>query len=237
MRLGNYELRFSLFPWLAALVFFALLAKLGFWQLSRAEEKRQILAELVQASEAASVELKEIDGDLRAWSYRRIVARGKLDLSRQFLLDNQVVDDRVGFHVLTPLDAAGKTILLDRGFVPIDGDRSRLPEIDAGCDAVTFPGTVYVPTAGFRLGGIDAPGQDDWPRVVQYLDPEAMSARLGRPLAPVVLRLDPGADCGYRREWRWVSSQPMRHTAYAVQWFALAATVLVLFLVLSIRKR
>jgi len=57
-----------------------------------------------------------------------------------------------------------------------------------------------------------------------------------KPLLPVVLRLAPESEHGYRRDWTTVAFGPERHLGYAVQWFALAAAMLVILIIL-VRKK
>jgi len=53
------------------------------------------------------------------------------------------------------------------------------------------------------------------------------------------LRLDPSMAIGYARDLELLPNTlpPDRHLGYAVQWFALAAAVLVIALVLTVRRR
>jgi surfeit locus 1 family protein len=48
--------------------------------------------------------------------------------------------------------------------------------------------------------------------------------------------LDPGEPDGYVRQWSAPGFPPMRHIAYAVQWFALALTLLVIYFVTNLRR-
>lgn len=239
MRLGSFELRFSLLPWLAALVMFTFLAKLGFWQLSRAEEKRQMLEAQAQAAQLNPVAIGELSEDPDTWSYRRVSVDGRLDLGRQFLLDNQVVDKEVGYNVITPLQTqqGDELVLVDRGFVPLQGRRDQYPDIAQPCENSEFQATMYRPLAAYTLDESPSGFDEDWPVIIQQLDFQAMSQRLAQPVLPAVLRLDAASPCGFKRNWKWVGADPLKHTGYAVQWFALAATVLIIFFVLSVRRR
>jgi cytochrome oxidase assembly protein ShyY1 len=48
--------------------------------------------------------------------------------------------------------------------------------------------------------------------------------------------LDPGEPDGYVRHWTAPGFPPMRHIAYAVQWFALALTLAVIYVVTNTRR-
>ncbi len=49
--------------------------------------------------------------------------------------------------------------------------------------------------------------------------------------------LDEGQPDGFVRDWRPPGMTPEKHVGYAIQWFGLATTVAVTWLVLSFRPR
>ena len=105
-----------------------LLISLGYWQLDRAEEKRQILAEFVGNQQSAPAALVDLSGDTNL-QYRAAQLSGKLDANRRLLLDNRVRNGRPGyevFEVLTPITGSQK-ILVNRGWVQASLDRNQLP--------------------------------------------------------------------------------------------------------------
>jgi cytochrome oxidase assembly protein ShyY1 len=71
------------------------------------------------------------------------------------------------------------------------------------------------------------------------LDPPGLAGALGQPqLGARVLRLDPALPMGHARDLDMLANTlpPERHLGYAVQWFALAAAMLVIALILSFRR-
>ena len=48
--------------------------------------------------------------------------------------------------------------------------------------------------------------------------------------------LDPGEPDGYLRQWQPPGFPPIRHIAYAVQWFSLAAALVVIYIVTNLRR-
>lgn len=238
-------MRSVLYRWIPPLVGLVLLiafVSLGNWQLQRAEEKRAILAEFERGAEAAH---RPLDLSVRPWEalrFQPVEFHARYLPARQFLLDNQVRDGRVGYRVITPAihEATGQLLLVERGWVPRESVPGRLPDVVSGLPAGRglIRGQVYVPFGeGYRLGGMDD-GTPGWPRVVQYLDFEAMGERLGREVAPITIRLDPDHPHGFHRDWRPVL--PMgaeRHLAYAVQWYGMALALVVIAVVLLIRRR
>jgi surfeit locus 1 family protein len=238
MQIGDFRLRFPPMLTLGALAVLALFLVLGNWQLDRAQEKRALIESLRQRSEQPVRDLPSALEDPQQWRYQRVRVTGHLDGGHQFLLDNRVSRGQVGLQVLTPLRMAHvqQAVLIDRGWVPLGPDRAQTPDIQVTGQRVELSGTVYVPYKdAYHLGDLDE-GQSDWPRVIQYLDFHAISRRLGYPVLPLTIRLDPAAPHGYRREWPDIPFTPQRHLGYAIQWFALAAVLVVIYLALNIRR-
>ncbi|MBE2293473.1 MAG: hypothetical protein IAF00_00925, partial [Phycisphaerales bacterium] len=77
-----------------------------------------------------------------------------------------------------------------------------------------------------------------WPRVIPYVDYPQLSTILGYPLQPAVILLAPEAPDGYWRDWRprFGGLGPERHRGYAVQWFALAVTLIILYGFAAMRR-
>jgi surfeit locus 1 family protein len=219
----------------------ALFISLGNWQWQRAGEKRAIMEAFETGAEA---EHRPLDLSVRHWEdlrFQPVAFRGRYVADRQFLLDNQVRDGRVGYRVITPAvhEATGQWLLVERGWVPRAPEPGRLPDLGELPDtAQVIRGQVYVPFGeGYRIGGMDD-GQHGWPRVIQYLDFETVGQRLGRPVVPITVRLDPDEPHGFHRDWRPVLPMgPERHLAYAVQWYGLALALVVIAAVLLIRRR
>src|SRR6185312_11348887 len=62
--------------------------------------------------------------------FQRVSVAGRYDAMYQFLLDNRINEGRAGYEVLTPLDLDdGRTVLVNRGWVPFSGYREKLPDV------------------------------------------------------------------------------------------------------------
>lgn len=239
MRFGEYELSLPLVPALVVLLLIGLLLSLGAWQLERADEKRAISREMHDRQESSPSRLPLEVTDPESLRYRRVKLAGRFEESRQFLLDNQMNRGTVGVNVLTPFKLAGRdeVVLVDRGWLPWGAYRNRLPDVAVSREPVSLIGAVYVPYGeGFRIGGMDS-GGGDWPTLIQYLDFDRISALLGYPVLPMTVRLESPAEVGYERNWVDPPANPQRHISYAIQWFALAAVLLVIYLALHLKRR
>lgn len=110
-----------------AALFISLFTGLGFWQIQRADEKKQMV-------EAQQNLLKK---EPVLWStrqnvpqqYERIHVQG-VYLPTIFLLDNQHQRHQFGYDVLSPLLMDdGSVVMVDRGWIPGDGNRQLFPKI------------------------------------------------------------------------------------------------------------
>ena len=216
-------------------VFF--LCSLGVWQLQRAEEKRLIQQENESHKNNPPQTLNFPITEPTSLRFNRIRLQGQFISSKQFVLDNQVLEHQVGYNILTPfqLHDSEKIVLIDRGWLPLIGSREQLPEVEVGEEMRTLIGMVYVPYGeAYSLGEIDS--TKTWPRLIQFLDFKALELRLGEPLLPLTLRMEANQKDAFKAQWILFTATPKRHLGYAVQWFALALTLLILFIVLHIPK-
>jgi len=226
-------------PTLAVVVLTPVLIGLGFWQLDRARQKRELIDAFEHGGGAAQTLDEALARGLDGSRYQRVHVEGHYEGARQFLLDGQIIGEgEIGFDVLTPFvlgDGRG-TILVNRGFVPQDADRK--PRVDIGVNDAErrVQGRVArLPRAGIKLGPASESSSQAWPRVMLYPERGELEAALGAPLLEPILWLDEGEPDGYARHWQVTDMTPERHVAYALQWFAFAATLVVIWFILRRR--
>lgn len=234
----NLYLKQTVLGGLLALLLISLSIGFSRWQLDRAEEKNQILEAYRQRASESAVPLPGNIEELDQWRYRKVHATATPVPDRQFLLDNQTHQGRAGFNVLTPFKLeSGDLLLVDRGWVPLGEDRQTLPDVSIPEEPIRMEGTIYAPhKQAFSLGDMDE-GEVGWPRIIQFLDFDLLERRLDQTLHRFTVRLDPAAQYGYSRDWNIISLSPDRHKGYAFQGFAFAATVLAIFLILTLRRK
>ena len=212
----------------------ALLIRLGFWQLGRAEEKRDFLANQQEMMQHKALPLTQLLSETTELRYRRVILTGHYDSTHQFLIDNQVHKGQVGYFVLTPFILADnqQTVLINRGWVRMDKNRKHLPDISfTPEDRLSIVGVInHFPQVGLALKGADEPGKG-WPSVVQLINKQKVADKLNRPILDFQIQLSAEQAYGYAREWQHnVRMPPEKHVAYAFQWFALAFTLIILSL-------
>jgi cytochrome oxidase assembly protein ShyY1 len=221
---------------LLTVLLFPLLIALGFWQLERADEKALIGEQDAQRASAPARPLESLLGaDAADLAYRRVTVIGHYLPEPLVLLDNQIRDGRYGHDVYSLfLDrASARYVLINRGWVPGDSSRRSLPEISVPSEDLSLSATVYVPPGKpYLLAEEQFEGRES-PLLVQSVSSPALqallSAGLSEPLFPWELRLAPDQPGGFRRDWPVVNVSPEKHRGYALQWFTMAAALLLLF--------
>jgi len=214
-----------------------ILLRLGFWQLDRAEEKRQIQQRFEQQQARPAVRLVQLN-TAKDNEFRHARVTGRFDTQHQILLDNQVHDKQVGYQVLTPLRYADSDeyILVNRGWVKGSLQRNELPEIPSPQETLSLQGRLKHPgKLGIELADHSF-SNVAWPLVVEWVDVGELESVLGYKLYPYILQLNKEQPYGFVREWKIINTQPERSTSYAVQWFALAFALVVIFIVVNSRK-
>lgn len=236
MRLGGFCFDPPLWGWMIAIPALALLLWLGTWQLQRGSAKEAMLAERAAARQAEAHPLPTTDaGAVRG---EPVSVSGHYVGARQLLLDNQVWRQRVGYRVWTPLRTeTGRLVLVDRGWIPIGDDRDRPPSPEIPEGTVSVRGIWRaLPEPGLRLAAPGVCEQERWPRVLNYPTFEQVQCQFHAPVADGLLLLDEKAPGGFARDWSDAGIPPVRHYGYAVQWYALALAVAVLFGILNTRR-
>jgi len=211
------------------LLMMPLLISLGYWQLDRAQEKREILAEFKANQESQPVAFELLDPSVNL-QYRQVQFVGELDASRRVLLDNRVRNGRPGYEIFEVLTIASSElkILVNRGWVQASLDRNQLPEIESVNGKVLLRGSLYkVLRGGLQLDdGVRA--VENWPGRVGWISTERAAEIFADEFFAYQLRLDSDSVGALTTGWPTVSVQPEKHTAYAVQWFVMALVLLLL---------
>ncbi len=208
----------------------------GFWQLGRAAEKRVLEASFAAGATAPALQQLVPDGEATARRYAVLRLTGHYDPDHQVLLDNMSYAGRPGYQVLTPFETASGTVLVNRGWVPANGDRRQLPDIRVdGGDRQLVGRIEHLPRPGILLATGAMPAVEPWPRRLLFPTSAEVSAQLGTPLRDFQLLLDARDPDGFVRDWHPGGMVAERHLAYAVQWFGLALTVVVIYVVLVVR--
>ena len=235
MTISRKHFKPSLIGTLLAIVLSTFLLSLGFWQLHRAEEKQQLL--LLASQQQAKSPSVWREGMASPELYQRLILRGHY-LPYTLLLDNQHFEHQWGYHVMNPFEVGdGVVVLVDRGWVAGDIRRMILPSVTVPDGMMQILGQAYYPSAkGFILGEAYEPHGASL-GVIERVDAELISNLLHKKVYPFIIRLDKLAPAGYVRDWPIVTLSPQRHYGYALQWFAMALVLLIIYVSLSLKNR
>jgi cytochrome oxidase assembly protein ShyY1 len=142
-------------------------------------------------------------------------------------------------HAIGVFAIAGepRLLLVNRGWVAWNhapGTIPALPPLPSGEVQLTglyapFPGS------GLHVGGNALASQNTWPKLTLRIDADEIAGDLHKPLLPRMLLLDPEPGV-FVREWIPNVMPPVRHRAYALQWFTFACAALIVFVVVHWRK-
>ena len=218
----------------AALVGVAVTIALGFWQLDRARQKEEAAARQEQLDRVQPVRIEGADVSVAALESRQVEAFGRFEPEGVVWLDNRVRNGIVGYEVVMPLRvrSTGARVLVDRGWTAGTGDRSRMPEVTTPVEDIRVSGRAVVPGKRiFELGADVVEG-----RVWQNLTVERYRTRIGIAVLPIMIEQANDTADALLREWPAPDRGADVNRSYAVQWFALAALVAVVYLALSFRR-
>lgn len=230
----RYRFTPTLLSILITLIVFSVLMHLGFWQLNRAAEKKALQTRYQTRSGNAPLDLnttKTLPPDLQ---YYPVKVSGFVLNDQQFLLDNRIQQHQPGYEVLTllRLNDEKKVVLVNRGWIPQGNSRANVPMVSPITNKISWTGIVSVPSDKyFTLG----PQTEDtsWPKRIQRVDIAQMSRSTGYQLLPFVVLLNADQPYGFQRQWSPMDLKISTNYGYAFQWFALACTLMVIFIVLN----
>jgi cytochrome oxidase assembly protein ShyY1 len=228
---------------LVALALIPTMIELGFWQWHRHFDRVASNQRIEDALDAGPVPVgsltrpgARVDRDLY---YRHVTARGVFEADREVVVRRRTnADDRVGYHVLTPLRLDdGRYLLVNRGWVPADDRQTKFPEIPAPPGGeVTVTGRLMADQTTEASGIKDL---DDLPdRQVMLISSESEAERLGAEvLGGYVELVSPAPRAGSPELIPGPDHDSIgNHMAYAIQWWLFTAGVPVGWVVLVRRE-
>jgi surfeit locus 1 family protein len=203
----------------------AVCARLGIWQLDRLDQRRAFNTQVETMRAADMLDLnKELPSDIDSMEWRSVAVTGEYDFENQVVIRNQYNADQYGYHIITPLLFDGGAVLVDRGWIPADGNSTPndwRKYDEAG--PLNISGQIRIGQAQPIIGGVAdpqlAPDQtrlDAWnnlnleriaqqipyPILTVYVQPNTEDANSAPPIAsqPIV-ELTEGSHFGYALQW------------------------------------
>ena len=210
--------------------------ELGKWQLSRADEKNAQHEQLEQYAAEPAITLPEVLIKLEDFQYRNIEVRGEYLSEHTIYLDNKTYKGRAGYHVITPLKIANSSlsVAINRGWIATGYDRTILPLIPEISEPVKVTGVVVSPESrALQLSDKVLPVGKVWGN----FDLQRYQVVTDLELQPIMVLQKDKVEDGLIRVWDKPDSGASKNIGYAIQWFSLAATALIIFLVLNVRRK
>ena len=221
-------------PTLVALPILAVLVGLGLWQLDRRDEKAALIDRIESRMAAEPVALPASIVDPADWDYRRVVVRGDYRHDRPLYLTGRTHRGRVGVDVVVPLRLAepgggAGHILVNRGWLPTDGQRPDTAAITRPAGDVVVEGVLRLPGERGWMQPDNEPDNNRW----FWIDIPAMADAAALPgAAPLLLDAAAGQHAGdYPVGGRTRVNLPDNHLQYAITWFGLAAALLAVYVI------
>jgi len=211
----------------------ALCVRLGIWQLDRLDQRRAFNAQVTSMRVMPILDLNTADADsIGTMEWRPVTFTGEYDFATQVALRNQYKGNEYGYHLLTPLLSQGIAVLVDRGWIPADGNST--PADWRKYDepgVVTVTGQIRLGQAKPALGGVadvlPADGSPLW--VWNNADLEKIAPQMPYPILRVYIQpnvddADNTPPIPFQPE---VELTEGPHFGYALQWFTFATILFV----------
>jgi len=211
-------------PALMTLVMLLVLLALGSWQVRRLHWKLGILAEISHAEAAPPVPLPATP---RPFTKVEVTGYVRDDLAAHYGVEVRDTPEgpQLGTFLIEPLERPGdSTILVDLGWLP----QQRDAPIKQPREPTTIIGFIHAPETPGLFSAKDDPAS----RTFYTLDPAAIGAALGvKHVAPFVLvALGPTPPEHWPDPAQHLPRPPNNHLSYAITWYGLALTLVVIFL-------
>lgn len=222
---------------LAVLLAGGLTLRLGLWQLSRAEHKQALQADIDARQRLPALDNRDLNqaapgADL---AHRLVRLQGRWMRDKTVFLDNRQMAGKPGFYVLTPLqlEYSQRAVVVQRGWVQRSfTDRAALPTLANAAGGVVVEGRIAPAPAKLYEFGASQGGD-----IRQNLDLPGFALELGVPLAAYTVLQSGPPDDGLARDWPPVNTGVEKHYGYAFQWFALCGLIVGLYVWFQIVRR
>ena len=209
----KHKFLFSVFIIFFIIVFIAL----GTWQIIRLNWKNNLILEIENSLKNPPVELTHSNKQ----NYLKIKTSGSIDFEKQIYLYNLNDSGTPGFEVLNPILIDGENYLLNRGWIPFE--KKDTPEINI-FDQNNISGTLKI--QGRK--NIFKPDNDIKENYWFSLNREDILKFTGKKFSKYIIYLD--GNYQFPRPKKITANISNNHKKYAMTWFSLAISILLLYL-------
>ena len=207
------KLLFSVFVYFIILT----LLSLGFWQIYRLNWKLELIEQIENSLKNDPVELSNIEKK----NYLRIKTSGDIDFDKQIYLYNLNDAGKPGFEVINPIKIGDENYLMNRGWIPFE--KKDLPEINL-VDQNQIVGTLMLQTKPSTF----KPENDIEKNYWFTLNREDILKFTGRNFSEYVIYLN--GDYKIPKPRVITAKISNNHKKYAITWFSMAISILLIYL-------
>jgi len=207
------KILFSVFVYFIILV----LLSLGFWQLYRLSWKLDLINQIEKSLKVDPVEFQNIQKK----NYLRIKTSGQIDFEKQIYLYNLNETGKPGFEVINPIKIGNDDYLINRGWIPFD--KKNKPEIDI-IDQKNIIGTLMLQTKSSSFKPKNEIDKNYW----FTLDREDVLKFTGRNFSKYIIYLNGSYE--NPRPKVITAKISNNHKKYAITWFSMAISILLIYL-------
>ena len=211
----------------------ALCIRLGIWQLARLESRRAFNAQVESMRALPPLDLNQEGADsISGMEWRSVKVAGEYDFDNQIALRNQYYGNQYGYHLWTPLLFNETAVLVDRGWIPADGNSA--PSDWRKYDepgVVSLSGQIRLGQTKPALGGVADTLPENGARLEVWNngDLERILDQLPYEALPVYVQPDPdAADVAPPIPFQpAIELTEGPHFGYALQWFTFASILFI----------
>ncbi len=209
----KHKFLFSVFIFFFISVFIAL----GSWQIIRLDWKNNLILDIENSLKIPPIELTMLNNK----NFLRIKTSGDIDFEKQIYLYNLNDSGTPGFEVINPIIINDENYLINRGWIPFDKKNNQ--EINI-IDQNNIIGTL-------KLQGrknIFKPDNDLKDNYWFSLDRDDILKFTGKSFSKYIIYLD--GNYQFPKPKKITANISNNHKKYAITWFSLAISILLLYL-------
>jgi surfeit locus 1 family protein len=193
------------------------LFSLGFWQLYRLNWKLDLINQIENSLKIDPVELQNVEKK----NYLRIKTSGQIDFEKQIYLYNLNETGKPGFEVINPIKVGNEDYLINRGWISFD--QKNKPEINV-VDQKNIIGTLMLQSKSSSFKPKNEVDKNYW----FTLDREDILKFTGKNFSKYIIYLNGNYENPRPRVITAKISN--NHKKYAITWFSMAISILLIYL-------
>ena len=207
------KLLFSVFVYFIILI----LLSLGFWQLYRLNWKLDLISEIENSLKNTPIELSKADKK----NFLKIKTSGKIDFDKQIYLYNLNDNGNPGFEVINPIVVDNKNFLINGGW--INFDQKEKSEINL-FDETNIIGTLKLQTKANSFKPKNNIDENYW----FTLNRDDIFSYTGKRFSKYIIYLN--GEYKLPKPKVITANISNNHKKYAITWFSIAISSLILYL-------